>query len=68
MSNTTVKKETLTFKRVATKAKDGANGFLYIHSWGTGYQELIFESKGSAESAARKLNTPEYVNSLKLPA
>jgi len=31
-------KEELVFKRMATKQKDGKAGFLYIHSWGSGYQ------------------------------
>lgn len=63
-----MKKETLVFKRMATKAKDSYKGFLYIHSWNTGYQELIFESKESANRFKEKLNTPEYIESLKLPA
>lgn len=63
-----MKKETLVFKRVATKAKDGNNGFIYIHTCGTGYQELIFESHESANRMKAKLNTPEYIESLKLLA
>ncbi len=63
-----MKNETLNFQRVAIKAKDGANGFIYIHSWETGHQALIFETKESAERFKSKLNTPEYIASLKLPA
>lgn len=40
--------ETLNFVRVATKAKDNADGFLYIHNWPTGWQELIFHTKEEA--------------------
>ena len=42
--------DTLNFVRVATEAKDTHSGFLYIHNWATGWQELIFSSKEAAES------------------
>ena len=42
--------DTLNFVRVARESKDGSNGFIYIHSWATGWQELIFSSKEDAES------------------
>ena len=48
--------ETLNFVRVATKAKDDANGFIYIHQWETGFQELIFTSKESAEEWIKNQN------------
>lgn len=37
--------ETLVFIRVARKAKDGYDGFLYLHSWATGWQEIILSKK-----------------------
>lgn len=63
-----MKNETLIFKRMATKAKDGNKGVIYLHSWSTGYQELIFESHEAANKAKAKLNTPEYLEYLKTPA
>lgn len=63
-----MQKETLVFKRMATKAKDGISGYLYTHSWGTGFQELIFSSPESARRFQHKLGTPEYIASLKRPA
>jgi len=50
---------TLNFVRVARKAKDNANGFLYIHNWPTGFQELIFKSKEKAEEWILIVNTKE---------
>lgn len=41
--------ETLTFKRIAHKAKDGQGGVIYVHTWSTGFQELIFNTKEQAE-------------------
>lgn len=40
--------DSLVFKRIALKAKDGKDGFLYVHSWATGFQELIFSSHKQA--------------------
>jgi len=40
--------ETLGFVRKASEIKDGVNGFLYIHHWKTGWQELVFKSKDAA--------------------
>jgi hypothetical protein len=48
--------ETLNFVRVATKAKDNADGFLYIHNWATGWQELIFHTKEEAALWVNSLN------------
>ena len=42
--------ETLNFVRVATEKKDNAKGFIYMHNWATGWQELVFNSKESAEA------------------
>jgi len=39
----------MTFIRLATKSKDGMNGFLYRQSWSSGYQDLIFESHEQAK-------------------
>jgi len=40
--------ETLSFIRESIDSKDSVNGFLYIHHWGTGWQELVFNSKDDA--------------------
>lgn len=54
-----MKKETLIFKRMAIAAKDGKTGVIYIHSWGTGFQELIFDSHSAAIRYRGLLNNPE---------
>jgi len=46
----------LTYLRIATKSRDGADGFLYRHDFGTGYQELVFASHDKASEWAGKLN------------
>lgn len=43
---------TLTYVRRAIKSKDGADGVLYYHAWGTGNQELVFASHEAAEQWA----------------
>lgn len=63
-----MQKETLVFKRMATKAKDDKNGVLYIHYFENGYQELIFDSHEAAKKFKDFLNTPEYFEYLKRPA
>ena len=45
-----MRNETLNFVRVARESKDSHNGFLYIHNWATGFQELIFSSEEAAET------------------
>ena len=50
MNKTRVQPETLSFARVATQAKDNADGFLYVHNWATGFQQLVFASKEAAET------------------
>ena len=45
----------LTYLRKATKSRDGQNGFLYRHSWNTGFQELIFDSKEAANKRRAEL-------------
>jgi len=52
--------ETLNFVRVATEAKDSVGGFLYIHYWATGWQELVFSSKENADTWI-KLKTLEQL-------
>lgn len=44
--------KTLTYKRKATKAKDGANGFLYLDVWATGAQLLVFRDRAHVDSWA----------------
>lgn len=41
-------KSTLTYIKPATKANDGINGFIYLHNFGTGYQQLIFTTHEEA--------------------
>ena len=45
-----MRNETLNFVRVARESKDSHGGFLYIHTWETGNQRLIFSSKEAAET------------------
>ena len=40
--------EPLNYLRAATVKLDGADGFLYIHHWATGWQELVFQSHEAA--------------------
>lgn len=42
-------KQTLKFLRIATAKKDGYDGFLFLHVWSTGWQELIFSSMEKAQ-------------------
>jgi len=51
--------EKLTYHRMATKAKDGKSGPLYIHSWPTGFQELIFDNHEAATKVQSLFNNPE---------
>jgi hypothetical protein len=41
---------------MATKQKDASDGLLYIHSWPTGWQELIFHSKQHAADFLCSMN------------
>ena len=63
-----MKQETLHFKRMATKSKDGKDGVIYVHCFNNGYQELIFDNHEAAQRTKEKLNTPEYIEHLKQPA
>ena len=45
-----MRNETLNFVRVARESKDSHGGFLYIHTWETGHQRLIFSSNEAAET------------------
>lgn len=56
MKQATKQLQTLTFLRLATKAKDGANGILYRHTWATGFQEIIFPSQRAANLFIKDLN------------
>ena len=44
--------KTLNYVRIARKQTDGADGFLYIHHFGTGWQFLIFASHEKAAEFA----------------
>ena len=41
-------KERLTYQRIARKSKDGASGYVYIHGFDGGAQQLIFRTKDAA--------------------
>jgi len=61
--------ETLSYWRVARKQKDGENGFLYIHKWATGHQQLIFPTHEAAERFRETLSDPVKLSTyLKHPA
>lgn len=47
---------TLTKLRAAHKNLDGAEGFLYVHQWPTGFQQVIFENEKTAEAFLKMLN------------
>lgn len=49
-----IKQPTIIFIRKAKKSIDGADGFLFLHSWGTGYQHVILSDMSHAN---RYLNT-----------
>lgn len=49
--------EALNFVRVA-RVEDNAKGFIYLHNWPTGWQELAFNSKEEANAWILKRNTP----------
>jgi hypothetical protein len=63
-----MQKETLTFLRVARKATDSYDGYLYLHHFGTGYQLLVFPTHEAADKMRAKFGTPEYAEYLKTPA
>ena len=42
--------DTLQYVRRATWKRDGASGYIYMHHWSTGWQELIFESAEDAKA------------------
>lgn len=44
---------TLNYRSPARKSLHGKDGFIYLHSWGTGYQELVFTSHADAERFAK---------------
>lgn len=47
---------TVSYVRLATKARDGANGLLYIHRWPTGHQSLVFSKVADANTFEARLN------------
>lgn len=47
---------TLTKIRRATKSRDGHEGFLFVHQWPTGFQELVFETEALASNFLNHLN------------
>ena len=49
-----MKQPTIIFIRKARKSVDGADGFLFLHSWGTGYQYVVLSEMAHAD---RYLNT-----------
>jgi hypothetical protein len=46
----------LTYIRRATLGADGFSGLLYLHTWATGSQELVFDSTFAAEAFENGLN------------
>ena len=44
----------LTYQRAARRAKDGHDGVLYLHHFGTGWQHLIFSNHDAARDFALK--------------
>jgi len=46
----------LEYWRVATKQKDWYSGFLYLHVWKTGFQELVFKTHDDAKMFASNEN------------
>lgn len=48
----------LTYIRLAKKTKDGSAGFLYMHIWKSGWEELVFKSHEQAREWAKKINIP----------
>jgi hypothetical protein len=48
--------ETLNFSRIATEKEDGTSGFVFIHNWATGWQELIFSTAIDAAAWIKKVN------------
>ena len=44
-----MKQPTIVFIRKARKSVDGADGFLFLHSWGTGYQYVVLSEMAHAD-------------------
>ena len=49
----------LGFLKEATEAKDGSDGLMYCHHWGTGWQHLIFQSDEEASEWIKGINERE---------
>ena len=45
---------TVTYQRVAKRGKDGTDGYMYLHHFGTGWQHLIFYNHASAQKFAER--------------
>jgi hypothetical protein len=56
------KNNTLNFLRKAVKAMDGCDGLVYRHSWGSGFQDLIFDNVKQVNVFIRSLR--DTVNEL----
>lgn len=50
----------LTYRRIAITNKDGWNGYLYLHHFGTGWQELVFKTHDDAVKFAA-VNKVKYL-------
>jgi len=50
------KLNSLGFLKEATEAKDGSDGLMYCHHWGTGFQNLIFKSHEEANEWIKGVN------------
>lgn len=49
-------KDSLVYRGKARKAAHGSDGVIYLNSWATGYQELVFPSNEAAERWAKNNN------------
>ena len=50
----------LTYRRIAITNKDGWNGYLYLHHFCTGWQELVFKTHDDAVKFAA-VNKVKYL-------
>ena len=56
-----MREQTIGFLREATEEKDNATGLLYVHHWGTGFQQLIFQSDEEALAFIKNVNEKQEV-------
>lgn len=52
-------KHTLTFNRIASRRDSPTDGFVYVHDFGTGFQELVFSTHEQAADYLKGLNEPK---------